>query len=153
MEGATSKDRKWSRGLILVSDHHMIRTMTPENMCHMTPTPPLPSHGHYPNMHRDMYLKPEPIITQYPIGPATSGSGDMQQTQMLPQLLQHPQGQEWVVQTCDMEQTCCLGWLVYTGLHRLVYTVFDCMFSFPPLEASPSTRRRRGSTLTLQTAP
>ncbi|KAF6738857.1 Myelin regulatory factor [Oryzias melastigma] len=77
-----------------VNDPHMIRTMTPENMCHMTPTPPLPSHGHYSNMHRDMYLKPEPIISQYPIGPATSGGGDMQQTQMLHQLLQHPQGQE-----------------------------------------------------------
>lgn len=70
-------------------DPHMIRTMTPENMCHMTPTPPLPPHGHYP-----MYLKPEHMISQYPIGPATSGSGDMQQTQMLHQLLQHPQGQE-----------------------------------------------------------
>uniref|UniRef100_A0A8D0CPW7 Myelin regulatory factor n=1 Tax=Sander lucioperca TaxID=283035 RepID=A0A8D0CPW7_SANLU len=75
-----------------VNDPHMIRTMTPENMCHMTPTPPLPPHGHYPNMHRDMYLKPESMISQYPIGPATSGSGDMQQTQMLHQLLQHPQG-------------------------------------------------------------
>ena len=72
-----------------LSDPHMIRTMTPENMCHMTPTPPLPPPGHYP-----MYLKPEPMISQYPIGPATSGSGDMQQTQMLHQLLQHPQGQE-----------------------------------------------------------
>lgn len=70
--------------------------MTPENMCHMTPTPPLPPHGHYPNMHRDMYMKPEPMISQYPMGPAASGSGDMQQTQMLHQLLQHPQGQEWV---------------------------------------------------------
>ncbi|XP_072242051.1 myelin regulatory factor isoform X1 [Leuresthes tenuis] len=77
-----------------VNDTHMIRTMTPENMCHMTPTPPLPPHGHYPGMHRDMYLKPEPMISQYPIGPATSGSGDMQQTQMLHQLLQHPQGQD-----------------------------------------------------------
>uniref|UniRef100_A0AAQ5X983 Myelin regulatory factor n=1 Tax=Amphiprion ocellaris TaxID=80972 RepID=A0AAQ5X983_AMPOC len=77
-----------------VNDPHMIRTMTPENMCHMTPTPPLPPHGHYPSMHRDMYLKPEPMISQYPIGPATSGSGDMQQTQMLHQLLQHPQGQD-----------------------------------------------------------
>lgn len=72
-----------------VLDPHMIRAMTPENMCHMTPTPPLPPHGHYP-----MYLKPEPMISQYPIGPATSASGDMQQTQMLHQLLQHPQGQE-----------------------------------------------------------
>ncbi|XP_071353670.1 myelin regulatory factor isoform X3 [Trachinotus anak] len=77
-----------------VNDPHMIRTMTPENMCHMTPTPPLPPHGHYPSMHRDMYLKPEPMISQYSIGPATSGSGDMQQTQMLHQLLQHPQGQD-----------------------------------------------------------
>ncbi|XP_006789297.1 myelin regulatory factor isoform X4 [Neolamprologus brichardi] len=79
-----------------VNDPHMIRTMTPENMCHMTPTPPLPPHGHYPSMHRDMYLKPEPMISQYPIGPAASGSGDMQQTQMLHQLLQHPQGQDSV---------------------------------------------------------
>ncbi|XP_040894424.1 myelin regulatory factor [Toxotes jaculatrix] len=79
-----------------VNDPHMIRTMTPENMCHMTPTPPLPQHGHYPSMHRDMYLKPEPMISQYPIGPATSGSGDMQQTQMLHQLLQHPQGQDGI---------------------------------------------------------
>ncbi|XP_042352660.1 myelin regulatory factor isoform X2 [Plectropomus leopardus] len=79
-----------------VNDPHMIRTMTPENMCHMTPTPPLPPHGHYPSMHRDMYLKPEPMISQYPIGPATSGSGDMQQNQMLHQLLQHPQGQDGI---------------------------------------------------------
>ncbi|XP_026220502.1 myelin regulatory factor isoform X4 [Anabas testudineus] len=79
-----------------VNDPHMIRTMTPENMCHMTPTPPLPPHGHYPNMHRDMYMKPEPMISQYPMGPATSGSGDMQQTQMLHQLLQHPQGQDGI---------------------------------------------------------
>lgn len=81
-----------------VNDPHMIRTMTPENMCHMTTTPPLPAHSHYPSMHRDMYLKPEPMISQYPIGPATSESGDMQQTQMLHQLLQHPhpQGQDGV---------------------------------------------------------
>ncbi|XP_034060817.1 myelin regulatory factor isoform X7 [Gymnodraco acuticeps] len=77
-----------------VNDPHMIRTMTPENMCQMTPTPPLPPHGHYPSMHRDMYMKPETMISQYPIGQATSGSGDIQQTQMLHQLLQHPQGQE-----------------------------------------------------------
>ncbi|XP_017261628.1 myelin regulatory factor isoform X3 [Kryptolebias marmoratus] len=77
-----------------VNDPHMIRTMTPENMCHMAPTPPLPPHGHYHSMHRDMYLKPEPMISQYPIGPVTSGSADVQQTQMLHQLLQHPQGQD-----------------------------------------------------------
>ncbi|XP_030222596.1 myelin regulatory factor isoform X3 [Gadus morhua] len=79
-----------------VNDPHMLRTMTPENMCHMTPPPPLPSHGHYPSMHRDMYLKPEPIITQYPIGPVAGGNGELQQTQMLHQLLQHPQGQDGV---------------------------------------------------------
>ncbi|XP_046715221.1 myelin regulatory factor isoform X5 [Silurus meridionalis] len=77
-----------------VNDSHMLRTMTPENMCHMTTPPPLPPHSHYPNIHRDMYLKPEPLISQYPIGPASSAGGDLQQGQMLHQLLQHPQGQD-----------------------------------------------------------
>ncbi|XP_049330353.1 myelin regulatory factor isoform X6 [Astyanax mexicanus] len=77
-----------------VNDPHMLRAMTPENMCHMTTPPPMPPHGHYPSMHRDMYLKPEPLISQYPIGPATTGGGDIQQSQMLHQLLQHPQGQD-----------------------------------------------------------
>ncbi|XP_047015917.1 myelin regulatory factor isoform X4 [Ictalurus punctatus] len=79
-----------------VNDSHMLRTMTPENMCHMTTPPPLPPHNHYPNIHRDMYLKPEPMISQYPIGPASSGGGDLQQGQMLHQLLQHPQGQDGI---------------------------------------------------------
>ncbi|XP_066523908.1 myelin regulatory factor isoform X3 [Hoplias malabaricus] len=79
-----------------VNESHMLRAMTPENMCHMTSPPPLPPHGHYPSMHRDMYLKPEPMISQYPIGPASSGGGDMQQSQMLHQLLQHPQGQDGI---------------------------------------------------------
>ncbi|KAG7255939.1 hypothetical protein CRUP_003710, partial [Coryphaenoides rupestris] len=72
--------------------------MTPENMCHMTPPPPLPPHGQYPSMHRDMYLKPEPLITQYPIGPVAGGNGggDMQQSQMIHQMLQHPQGQDGI---------------------------------------------------------
>lgn len=70
-----------------VNDPHMIRTMTPENMCHMTPTPPLPP-GHYPSMQRDMFLKPEPLISQYPIGPTTS-SADMGQGHMLHHMLQH----------------------------------------------------------------
>ncbi|KAF4081541.1 hypothetical protein AMELA_G00162760 [Ameiurus melas] len=78
-----------------VNDSHMLRTMTPENMCHMTTPPPLPPHSHYPNLHRDMYLKPESMISQYPIGPASSG-GDLQQGQMLHQLLQHPQGQDGI---------------------------------------------------------
>ncbi|XP_060742543.1 myelin regulatory factor isoform X4 [Tachysurus vachellii] len=74
----------------------MLRTMTPENMCHMTTPPPLPPHSHYANIHRDMYLKPEPMISQYPIGPAGSVGGDLQQGQMLHQLLQHPQGQDGI---------------------------------------------------------
>uniref|UniRef100_A0A8C1XPX9 Myelin regulatory factor n=1 Tax=Cyprinus carpio TaxID=7962 RepID=A0A8C1XPX9_CYPCA len=78
------------------NDPHMLRTMTPENMCHMTSPPPLPTHPHYPSMHRDMYLKPEPMISQYPIGPASAGGGDMQQSQMLHQLLQHPQGPDGI---------------------------------------------------------
>uniref|UniRef100_A0AAR2LGP1 Myelin regulatory factor n=1 Tax=Pygocentrus nattereri TaxID=42514 RepID=A0AAR2LGP1_PYGNA len=81
---------------VSISDSHMLRAMTPENMCHMTSPPPLPPHGHYPSMHRDMYLKPEPMISQYPIGPASSGGGDIQQSQMLHQLLQHPQGQDGI---------------------------------------------------------
>ncbi|XP_060742541.1 myelin regulatory factor isoform X3 [Tachysurus vachellii] len=79
-----------------VNDSHMLRTMTPENMCHMTTPPPLPPHSHYANIHRDMYLKPEPMISQYPIGPAGSVGGDLQQGQMLHQLLQHPQGQDGI---------------------------------------------------------
>ncbi|XP_056595499.1 myelin regulatory factor isoform X1 [Triplophysa dalaica] len=78
------------------SDPHMLRTMTPEDMCHMTSPPPLPTHPHYPSMHRDMYLKPEPMISQYQMGPVSGGGGDMQQGQMLHQLLQHPQGQDGV---------------------------------------------------------
>ncbi|XP_033824437.1 myelin regulatory factor isoform X1 [Periophthalmus magnuspinnatus] len=77
-----------------VNDPHMIRTMTPENMCHMTPTPPLPP-GHYPSMQRDMFLKPEPMISQYSMGPTTS-AGDMGQTHMLHHIMQHPQGQDGI---------------------------------------------------------
>uniref|UniRef100_A0AAR2KL64 Myelin regulatory factor n=1 Tax=Pygocentrus nattereri TaxID=42514 RepID=A0AAR2KL64_PYGNA len=65
-------------------------------LCACLCPPPLPPHGHYPSMHRDMYLKPEPMISQYPIGPASSGGGDIQQSQMLHQLLQHPQGQDGI---------------------------------------------------------
>ncbi|MGH0150790.1 UNVERIFIED_CONTAM: hypothetical protein FKN15_022239 [Acipenser sinensis] len=91
-----------------VNDQHMHRTMTPENMCHMTPPtrlehqapPPLgPAHmqgphPHYPSMPRDMYMKAEPMMSQYSIGPVMA-AGDIQhnqQGQMLHQLLQHHQG-------------------------------------------------------------
>uniref|UniRef100_H3B9W9 Myelin regulatory factor n=1 Tax=Latimeria chalumnae TaxID=7897 RepID=H3B9W9_LATCH len=96
-----------------VSDPHLLRTMTPENMCHMTPPsrlehpppPPPPAHlqpppppphphqqhnPHYPSIQREIYMKAEPMIPQYPIGQGMS-PGDLhhtQQSQMLHQLLQ-----------------------------------------------------------------
>ncbi|KAJ6654159.1 hypothetical protein lerEdw1_007428 [Lerista edwardsae] len=101
-----------------VNDPHLLRTMTPENMCHVTPPsrlehppppppPPLPppSHlqgpppphphqqqhsHHYSSMQRDMYMKAEPLLPQFTIGQGMS-PGDLhhaQQSQMLHQLLQ-----------------------------------------------------------------
>ncbi|XP_029112350.1 myelin regulatory factor isoform X2 [Scleropages formosus] len=76
-----------------VNDTHLLRTMTPENMCHISPPLP-PPQPHYSGLQRDMYLKQEPMISQYPIGPVMCGSADIQQSQMLHQLLQLPQGQD-----------------------------------------------------------
>uniref|UniRef100_A0A8C0GTH2 Myelin regulatory factor n=1 Tax=Chelonoidis abingdonii TaxID=106734 RepID=A0A8C0GTH2_CHEAB len=95
-----------------VNDPHLLRTMTPENMCHMTPPsrlehppppphlqgpPPPPPHPHqqqhnphYPSVQRDMFMKPEPLMPPYVIGQGMS-PGDLhhaQQSQMLHQLLQ-----------------------------------------------------------------
>ncbi|XP_067397603.1 myelin regulatory factor isoform X2 [Emydura macquarii macquarii] len=95
-----------------VNESHLLRTMTPENMCHVTPPsrlehppppphlqgpPPPPPHPHqqqhnphYPSMQRDMYLKAEPLMPPYAIGQGMS-PGDLhhaQQSQMLHQLLQ-----------------------------------------------------------------
>ncbi|XP_077177290.1 myelin regulatory factor isoform X3 [Paroedura picta] len=97
-----------------VNDPHLLRTMTPENMCHVTPPsrlehpppppPPPPPHlqglpphahqpqhsHHYPSMQRDMYMKAEPLMPQFTIGQGMS-PGDLhhaQQSQMLHQLLQ-----------------------------------------------------------------
>ncbi|XP_039209087.1 myelin regulatory factor isoform X2 [Crotalus tigris] len=100
-----------------VNDPHLLRTMTPENMCQITPPsrlehpppppppppphlqglPPPPPHSHqqqhshhYPNMQRDMYAKAEPLMPQFTIGQGMS-PGDLhhaQQSQMLHQLLQ-----------------------------------------------------------------
>uniref|UniRef100_A0A674JG19 Myelin regulatory factor n=1 Tax=Terrapene triunguis TaxID=2587831 RepID=A0A674JG19_9SAUR len=95
-----------------VNEPHLLRTMTPENMCHMTPPsrlehPPPPPHlqgppppplhphqqqhnPHYPSMQRDMFMKPEPLMPPYVIGQGMS-PGDLhhaQQSQMLHQLLQ-----------------------------------------------------------------
>uniref|UniRef100_A0A8D0H9Z1 Myelin regulatory factor n=1 Tax=Sphenodon punctatus TaxID=8508 RepID=A0A8D0H9Z1_SPHPU len=68
-----------------VNDPHLLRTMTPENMCHLTP-----SRLEHP-MQRDMYMKAEPLMPPYAIGQGMS-PGDLhhaQQSKMLHQLLQH----------------------------------------------------------------
>ncbi|XP_062971895.1 myelin regulatory factor [Elgaria multicarinata webbii] len=92
-----------------VNDPHLLRTMTPENMCHVTPPsrlehpppppppphlqgpppppPPLPPHPHqqqhnhhYPSMQRDMYMKAEPLMPQFTIGQGMS-PGDLHHAQ------------------------------------------------------------------------
>ncbi|XP_074131582.1 myelin regulatory factor isoform X3 [Sminthopsis crassicaudata] len=100
-----------------VNDPHLLRTMTPENMCHVSipsrlehppppppPThlagpppppphlsgPPLPPPPHYPILQRDLYMKAEPLMPPYAMGQAVA-PGDLhhaQQSQMLHQLLQ-----------------------------------------------------------------
>lgn len=101
-----------------VNDPHLLRTMTPENMCHMTPPsrlehppppppppppphlqgpPPPPPHPHqpqhnphFPSLQRDMYMKAEPLMPPYGIGQgmAPADLHHAQQSQMLHQLLQ-----------------------------------------------------------------
>uniref|UniRef100_A0A8C3DEF0 Myelin regulatory factor n=1 Tax=Corvus moneduloides TaxID=1196302 RepID=A0A8C3DEF0_CORMO len=104
-----------------VNDPHLLRTMTPENMCHMTPPsrlehppppppppppphlqgppppPPPPPHplqpqhnSHFPGLQRDMFLKAEPLMPPYSVGPgmAPTELHHAQQSQMLHQLLQ-----------------------------------------------------------------
>ncbi|KAM6321775.1 myelin regulatory factor [Podargus strigoides] len=100
-----------------VNDPHLLRTMTPENMCHMTPPsrlehpppppppppphlqgpPPPPPHPHaqqhnphYPGLQRDIYMKAEPLMPPYGLGQAMAPADlhHAQQSQMLHQLLQ-----------------------------------------------------------------
>lgn len=92
-----------------LNDPHMLRTMTPENICHITtpsrlehpppshlqgPPPPHPAHQqHYPNM----YLKVESLMPPYPpLGPGMPPTvlHHAQQSQMLQQLLQQQHGSE-----------------------------------------------------------
>ncbi|XP_072494945.1 myelin regulatory factor isoform X1 [Notamacropus eugenii] len=99
-----------------VNDPHLLRTMTPENMCHVSipsrlehppppppathlagpPPPPthlagpLPPPPHYPVLQRDLYMKAEPLMPPYAMGQGVA-PGDLhhaQQSQMLHQLLQ-----------------------------------------------------------------
>ncbi|XP_063253560.1 myelin regulatory factor isoform X2 [Prinia subflava] len=104
-----------------VNDPHLLRTMTPENMCHMTPPsrlehppppppppppphlqgppppPPPPPHplqpqhnSHFPGLQREVFLKAEPLMPPYGVGPgmAPAELHHAQQSQMLHQLLQ-----------------------------------------------------------------
>ncbi|XP_018420670.1 PREDICTED: myelin regulatory factor [Nanorana parkeri] len=97
-----------------VEDPHLLRTMTPENLCHITPPsrlehppppphlqgqpPPHPAHQqHYPSMQRDLYLKVESMMPQYPpLGPGMPPADlhHAQQSQMLHQLLQQQHSSE-----------------------------------------------------------
>ncbi|XP_063800733.1 myelin regulatory factor isoform X4 [Pseudophryne corroboree] len=96
-----------------LNDPHMLRTMTPENICHITPPsrlehpppshlqgppPPHPAHQqHYPSMQRELYLKVESLMPQYPsLGPGIPPADlhHVQQSQMLHQLLQQQHGAE-----------------------------------------------------------
>ncbi|XP_054581255.1 myelin regulatory factor [Eptesicus fuscus] len=91
-----------------VTDPHLLRTITPETLCHMGgpsrlehlppppahlpgPPPPPPPPPHYPVLQRDLYMKAEPPMPPY----AAMGQGlvpadlhHTQQSQMLHQLLQ-----------------------------------------------------------------
>ncbi|XP_065792584.1 myelin regulatory factor isoform X2 [Muntiacus reevesi] len=91
-----------------VNDPHLLRTITPETLCHVGvpsrlehpppppahlpgPPPPPPPPPHYPVLQRDLYMKAEPPMPPY----AAMGQGlvptDLhhgQQSQMLHQLLQ-----------------------------------------------------------------
>ncbi|XP_068116525.1 myelin regulatory factor isoform X2 [Hyperolius riggenbachi] len=96
-----------------LNDPHLLRTMTPENICHITPPsrlehpppphlqgqpPPHPAHQqHYPSMQRELYLKVESMMPQYPpLGPGMPPADlhHAQQSQMLHQLLQQQHGSE-----------------------------------------------------------
>ncbi|KAE8607000.1 hypothetical protein XENTR_v10010959 [Xenopus tropicalis] len=96
-----------------LSDPHLLRTMTPENICHITPPsrlehpppphlqgplPPHPVHQqHYPSMQRELYMKVESMMPQYQnLGPAMPPADlhHAQQSQMLHQLLQQQHGAE-----------------------------------------------------------
>ncbi|XP_060032293.1 myelin regulatory factor isoform X3 [Erinaceus europaeus] len=92
-----------------VNDPHLLRTITPESLCHVGvpsrlehpppppahlpgPPPPPPPPPHYPVLQRELYMKAEPPLPPY----TTMGQGlvppDLHhspQTQMLHQLLQH----------------------------------------------------------------
>ncbi|XP_074228003.1 myelin regulatory factor isoform X7 [Camelus bactrianus] len=91
------------------SDPHLLRTITPETLCHVgvtsrlehpppppahlpgPPPPPPPPPPHYPVLQRDLYMKAEPPMPPYAAmgqGLVPSDLHHTQQSQMLHQLLQ-----------------------------------------------------------------
>uniref|UniRef100_G3UG08 Myelin regulatory factor n=1 Tax=Loxodonta africana TaxID=9785 RepID=G3UG08_LOXAF len=92
-----------------VNDPHLLRTLTPETLCHVGvpsrlehpppppahlpgPPPPPPPPPHYPVLQRDLYMKAEPPVPTYGAmgqGLAPADLHHTQQSQMLHQLLQH----------------------------------------------------------------
>ncbi|XP_074228001.1 myelin regulatory factor isoform X5 [Camelus bactrianus] len=92
-----------------VNDPHLLRTITPETLCHVgvtsrlehpppppahlpgPPPPPPPPPPHYPVLQRDLYMKAEPPMPPYAAmgqGLVPSDLHHTQQSQMLHQLLQ-----------------------------------------------------------------
>ncbi|XP_030878850.1 myelin regulatory factor-like, partial [Leptonychotes weddellii] len=91
-----------------VNDPHLLRTITPETLCHVGvpsrlehpppppahlpgPPPPPPPPPHYPVLQRDLYMKTEPPMPPYAAmgqGLVPSDLHHTQQSQMLHQLLQ-----------------------------------------------------------------
>ncbi|XP_032270167.1 myelin regulatory factor isoform X2 [Phoca vitulina] len=91
-----------------VNDPHLLRTITPETLCHVGvpsrlehpppppahlpgPPPPPPPPPHYPVLQRDLYMKAEPPMPPYAAmgqGLVPSDLHHTQQSQMLHQLLQ-----------------------------------------------------------------
>ncbi|XP_057408909.1 myelin regulatory factor isoform X8 [Balaenoptera acutorostrata] len=86
-----------------VNDPHLLRTLTPESLCHVgVPSrpehPPPPPPPHYPVLQRDVYMKAEPPMPPYAVmgqGLVPTDLHHTQQSQMLHQLLQqHGAGAE-----------------------------------------------------------
>ncbi|XP_073903088.1 myelin regulatory factor isoform X3 [Castor canadensis] len=92
-----------------VNDPHLLRTITPETLCHVGvpsrlehpppsaahlpgPPPPPPPPPHYPVLQRDLYMKAEPPVPPYTAmgqGLVPADLHHTQQSQVLHQLLQH----------------------------------------------------------------
>lgn len=108
-DGHLAPRQGWSPTLFSPADPHLLRTITPETLCHVGvpsrlehppppaahlpgPPPPPPPPPHYPVLQRDLYLKPEPPMPPYAAMVPGLVPGELHhtpQSQMLHQLLQH----------------------------------------------------------------